>query len=248
MPKPTFSRLQLELFSLGELDAPSQAALLTAMTADPELAAHVAEVQAKVAAASELPALPDLEINALTPPQAANDTHGFRRLRWTRVALMAAAALLVAVALPMLFPDAASLDGSSQYRGNFELSVIQERLGETWSVGALVNARTGDHLQFTVTTAEDAWLMVYDVEDSGAVSTFHAPERVLAGRSTELAFQLDDYSGSERIFVLVAPDPIHEERVAEEVNHEHQTPIAELDTFPHLPAAQRSILVHREQP
>lgn len=249
MSSPTFSRTQLELYALGELGPDAQRELTAAMSADPSLAAHVATIQAQIDAASELPPLPklpSLEEPLVVAP--ANNTLASWRGGWTRAALIAAAALLMAVALPLLFPPEGSTDVGTRYRGTFELSVVQERLGEAWSVGPLVTAHAGDHLQFTVTTPQDAWLMVYDVEDSGAVSTFQPPLQVAAGASTTLAVQLDDYSGSERIFVMVADHPIHEEDVAEEVNHEHRVPLAELDTFPHLPAAQRSILVLRDTP
>lgn len=235
---PPVSRLDLERFVLGRLDAPARAALTLRIAQDPELEARVDRLRAELdAAAIDLPPLvlptDDRPVLAVvsSPPRST-------RHRWAVLGGgLAAAAGVALVLLPGGGPD-------ERFRGSFELEVQHVRAGAATPVGLLVEARAGDTLQYTVTSATDGWWMVADIQDDGEVSMWTPPRRVQAGVPATAAVQLDGYTGSERAYFIVSEAPMELDRVRA-AHAAARSPLAELDTLPGLPGTHRSVLVVR---
>ena len=129
------------------------------------------------------------------------------------------------------------------FRGDFDLSVERVRAGSGTSVGLIVEARSGDNLQYTVTPSADGWWMVANIQDDGEVAMWTPPRRATAGTPDQAAVQLDAYPGAERAFFILSEAPLELEAVREAYAQAYRKPLADLDTLPGLPAKQRSILI-----
>lgn len=156
-------------------------------------------------------------------------------------ALLAAAA---ALSLVVLLPEGAGT--GEVFRGSFDLQVERVRQGVAVPQGVLVEAREGDRLQYTVLAGSDGWLTVVDVQDDGAVSLWLAPQRVRAGQQVAGAVVLDGYTGKERVYFLLADEPVGSDSVDAAVRGVFERPLADLDRLPGLDSAQRSLLIVRD--
>lgn len=232
MPPDPVSRLDLERHVLGVLSPQEREALEARATADPALQARLERVGREVADAAE--GLPDLELPVDAPS----------RSRWFTWAPMLLVALGLVVVLPVAVRALPPTPPVQTFRGGMDLQIWQIRDGAPQAQGALVQGKAGDHIQLEVQTDRQAWLSVYNVQDDGTVQTYLAPETLhplTIGRS---AVVLDDYAGSERIFVLLSESPINELQVQDAVQNAWATPLADMDTLSGLPTrTQRSILV-----
>jgi len=243
-PSEPISRLDLERFVLGRLSPEATADLDARIAADPELEQRVARLRADIeAAAADLPVftIPTEQAPTLSVVQTAPDPPPRRRsMSWVMAGTMLAAAAGVALVVLPGGPDS-----GESFRGSFDLEVQHVRAGTGSSVGALVEAREGDKLQYTITPSTDGWWMVADIQDNGEVSMWTPPRRVQAGQSASAAVQLDGYTGSERAYFIVSEQPLELDVVRAAYADAYRKPLADLDTLPGLPAAQRSILVVR---
>lgn len=243
MTTPPISRLQLERYCLGRLTEAERQALDAHARTDPELQDRLTRLQRELAAAEvDLPPLslpqatsgPALQVVS-TPPQRAPR----RGWMWG-----AAAVALAAVATLVVLPSG-STPPQETFRGSFDLQMQQVRHGSATEVGALVHAREGDRLQLTVTPSASGWLTIAQVQDDGVVSLWQRPRELEAGAPHQAAVVLDDYTGSERVFVVLADDPIGQDRIERAVE-EAARPVADVDALPHLTGTQKSVLIVRE--
>ena len=174
-----------------------------------------------------------------------SDRRSRRRLQIEQLLLLLVRALIVVLVVflrPVESPDVT-------YRGAMDLEVVRIRLGEATPQDGLVNAKTGDRLQYTVSVPSEGTLQVFDVQDDGEVSLWKA-ESVQALKPVTGAAILDDYEGAERIFFVVTDKPLRKGEFEEAVHDVWRAPVAELDKVPGLGrhTIQRSILVIRESP
>lgn len=231
MPADTLTRLELERYALGDL-APERAQQIDALAArDPALQARLERIVGHVRDAGQ--DLPPLDLPADAP----------ERSRW-RVwgpALAAALALVavVPVAGTLLKPDPAP----QTFRGGVDVQVWRVRAGAAEPQSGLIQAQAGDRIQLEVQSDVAGWLSVYNVQDDGQVQTYLAPMELAPLQVGKAAVVLDDYTGAERIFVLVSADPIDQTQVLGAVQSAWDQPLTELDTLPGLDASQRSLLV-----
>ncbi len=249
------SRLDLERWALGRLE-PERAEALEAMGQDdPRLRARMERVRDEIEAAST--GLPPLEL----PVESHEEVHASSwmpsswRALFRRPAYLGLTAVIVAaVALVVVLPDQPiQLDpvdpGPGEiFRGSLDLEIHRVRLGEASPQGALVQARAGDHLQYSVTAPAAGWLQIYNLQDDGQVQAYLGSRQVAAKQPVESAVVLDDYAGTERIFFLLSGEPVTLEQVQAAAQRAFQRPLAELDSLPGLGqgVTQRSILVVKE--
>jgi len=240
----TLSRLTLERFVLGRLDATERAEVEGRVAEDPELETQLARIQREISEAEE--DLPPLDPGIFQQPEAPTLTAvpppPARRWRWAGLG----AAVLAAGAALAVIPQ---LSGSGEtFRGAFDLDVQHIRAGSVASVGVMVQARAGDRIQYTVTAPQDGWLMVADLQDDGELSWWAPPRRVTAHQAIEGAVILDDYGGgSERAYFLIGQRPLELDalRTAYADAHADMQPLVDLDVLPGIDADQRSILIVR---
>ena len=158
---------------------------------------------------------------------------------------MAAAAV---IALVLLLPERVDPPVDTWRGAAVDVELFRVRLGEAASQGALVRAREGDRLQYTVTPGGAGWLQIYNLQDDGQVQAYLEPREVAAKLAVSSAVVLDSYAGTERIFILLSAEPISLEQVERAAEAAFHTPLADLDALPGLGAAvsQRSVLVIKE--
>lgn len=251
MTHEPISRLSLERLALGDLPADEASALEARIAADADLAARAARIRADITRSSE--AMPPLDLD-----RAANvlRTAGMEELRrdwffrqWERgrlwpmlLAVGAAATLAVVFLQPAPAPEVPV----EQFRGSFDLEVFLIRDGAATPQGALITARAGDRIQWTVTPGSAGVFQVFDVQDDGVVSAFGRPRDVHPMQSFDGAMLLDDYAGAERLYFVLSDEPIGTNAVRAIVERKYNTPIADLDPMPGLQdATQRSVLISR---
>lgn len=242
LPPTEVTRLMLERYALGRMREPEASTLAHMAAEDPELGARLAKVQAEIEAAKvDLPPL-DLSLEPsieATPPPRAN--RGF-----PAPLLGGLFAIGVAAAGALFFIDRPATDPTAEvFRGGFDVELTRIRQGQAAPMGALVEAEAGDRLQYRVVVQESGWLTVADVQDDGAVALWLEPVRVEAGAPAEAAVLLDDYAGSERVYFIVADEPVDLAAVQEAVNSVFDRPLADLDALPGIDADQQSALIVR---
>lgn len=231
MPADTLTRLELERYALGHLSSDRAQQIDALAASDPALQARLDRIVAQVADAAR--DLPPLDLPADAPAR--------RPWRVWAPALAAALALVVVVPLAVrgLTPD----PPPQTFRGGVDVQVWRVRDGAAEPQASLIQARRGDRLQLEVQSDVGGWLSVYNVQDDGQVQTYLAPTPLAALEVGTAAVVLDDYPGSERIYVLVSAAPIDQTQVLDSVQSAWDQPLAELDTLPDLDATQRSLLV-----
>lgn len=223
--------LDLERWALGDMPTDEIERLEALAAADPELDARMTRVQEAIRdAAIGLPVfvIPEEQ------PEPANRP-GWPMFAGIGTLLAAAVALWVVLPSP---PPTTTWRGAA-----LDLEVFRIRDGQAQRQGALVAAREGDRLQYSVATKEDGYISVFDVQDDGEISQWMAPTRSAAGQSVAGAVQLDGYAGAERVFFIASPEPVTLEQIREAVSDGSLKPLADLDELPGLAGAQRSILV-----
>ena len=239
------SRLTLERFVLGRLDASERADVERRVSEDPALEGRLATIQQQIEEARE--DLPPLDLSIFSAPEAPHlevvptPKKGRSPWRWARLGVAALAAGTALVVVP-------NFGGPGEtFRGSFDLEVQHIRGGNPSSVGVMVEARTGDRIQYTVTPARDGWLMVADLQDDGELSWWSPPKRVQANEVIGGAVVLDDYQGaSERAFFIVSDQPMELDVLRAAYADAYRRPLVEIDQLPGLDADQRSILIVRE--
>lgn len=239
------TRLELERWALGELDAERAAALEAARAADPELDQRMQRVHDAVSAAAI--GLPQLVLPADAPEAAPWWQRIFRPAPLLGMGLAAAAAVLLI--LPGS-PDSGSPGPDAVvYRGKaLDVQVTRVRLGEAEAQGGIVKARAGDRLQYDLTAPASGHLMVVNVQDDGALQVYLPSAPVSKGEVRTAAVELDDYAGTERIFFLFDGAPLDEAAVQGAVQKAWKEPLADLDALPGAADQQRSVLVVKEGP
>lgn len=244
------SRLELERWALGTLDAQRSAQLATARQSDPDLDARMLRVQEQITQASA--DMPQLVLPADEP-----EVERVSWLQWllrpqglTAAGLLAAAVVLIAVGPALLDPGPeVSEDPRVRYRGLApELSIYRVRAGEAAEQGPLIKAQAGDRIQYDIVAPRESYLSIYNVQDNGELQVYLPAQPVQAGESVSSAVLLDDYTGTERIFFILGEEPIDEVTVTGAVQRAYRQPLADLDALPGLPAAQRSVLIVKEAP
>ena len=221
------SLVELEQLALGELPDPRARSIEAAATTDPELAARIARVRSDIEAARDLPEL------RLPEPWPA----------WRWAPAVTGALALAAAALLWLVPTR-----SEQFRGDFDLQVERLREGQPRSVGALVDVQPGDRIQYEVRPSEPGTLGVFDLQDDGELFVWLEPQPVPARTATLGAAELDDYTGTERIFFVFSAEPFTVDDIEEAVQRAWRTPLPALDTLPlDATMAQRSVMLLREE-
>lgn len=238
------SRLTLERFVLGRLDASEHADVARRVSQDPDLEGRLARIRQQIDDAEK--DLPPLDLGIFNAPEKPQlkvvSTPQARRRPWRWAGL--GAAVLAAGAALVVVPQ---ISGPSEtFRGSFDLNVQHIRAGSPTSVGVMVEARTGDRIQYTVTPDRDGWLMVADLQDDGELSWWAPPKRVQANEVIGGAVVLDNYQGaSERAFFLVSEQPLELDTLRAAYADAYSRPLVELDQLPGLDADQRSILIVR---
>ena len=238
----TISRLTLEQWALGMLEPNRCDALEQAGQQDPDLAARMVRVRAEVQSAA-------VDLPGLTLPADEPEKAGW--LDWLLKPQWALGLAVAALALVMLVPqvidrESGTNDPSVVYRGDFELHVFRVRLGEAAEQGALIEAMSGDRIQYNITAQQDGYLAIYNLQDNGKLQVYLPSRPVKAHQSVREAVVLDDYTGSERIFFFVDQDPIGEEQIQGAVQRAFRSPLADLDTLPGATSSQRSVLILKE--
>lgn len=250
-PEPV-SRLSLERLALGDLPDPEAAALQQRIESDADLAARAIKIRSEVERSRDmLPAL-DLDRAANVARTAAlmDRERSFwgprigEKIPLIPLILTSAAA---AVALFMVWSSPSDEVPIEQFRGTFDLELTLVRDGAGSPQGALVTAQTGDRLQWRVTPGAAGWFSVFDVQDDGVVSAWARPVEVPAMKPIDGAVLLDDFAGSERVYFVLADEPVGLASVRLGVERQFETPLAEMDLLPGVPrsASQRSVLLSK---
>ena len=238
------SRLDLERFVLGRLEPTVRDDIDARVGTDPELRARIERLRAEIQVASvDLPAFQVPVDDAPTLEVVAGGTSNAQR-RSISLSLIVGVGLAAAAAT-LLVVQPSEAPQSEVFRGDFDLAVEHVRAGSGSSVGLMVEARSGDTLQYTITPDTDGWWMVADIQDDGKISLWTPPQKVEAGLPARAAVQLDEYSGSERAFFLLSDAPMELDAVREAYAQAYRKPLADIDSLPGLPAKQRSILIVR---
>ena len=150
-----------------------------------------------------------------------------------------------AARLAAILPDPKGRS-ASRPSGFVQRRAAQIRDGAATPQGALITARAGDRIQWTVTPGSAGVFQVFDVQDDGVVSAFGRPRDVHPMQSFDGAMLLDDYAGAERLYFVLSEGPIGTNAVRAIVERKYNTPIADLDPMPGLQdATQRSVLISR---
>ncbi|MEZ4318344.1 MAG: hypothetical protein R3F61_12610 [Myxococcota bacterium] len=224
------SRLDLELLALGELGESAESMLRGRIADDPDLAERFARIERDLTRERELP--------ALVLPVEAPKPAGFPR--WASLGGLALV-LAAAVALFVLRPQTPE---TPTYRGALDLELVRIRLGEPEVQGALVKARAGDRLQYTVQVPESGVVSVFDVQDDGTVSVWSDALPVSAGRPAQGAVVIDDYPGLERVYFVFAAERVDPADFESALVEAWSAPLAELDVVPGLKGvSQRSVML-----
>ncbi len=252
-PEPV-SRLSLERLALGDLPDAEAAALQRRIDADADLSARAQQVRSAIARSRE--ALPALDLDRAANVARTAALVDRERSFWSRhkghvfTLLLPSVAAAAAVVLATVWPRPSDDVPVEQFRGSFDLELTLVRDGAGSPQGALVTARSGDRLQWQVTPGAAGWLSVFDVQDDGVVSVWAAPTEVPARIPIDGAVLLDDFVGSERIYFVLADEPVGLTSVRAGVERAFETPLAELDSLPGVPlsASQRSVLLNKTAP
>ncbi len=238
------TRLELEHWALGRLEPERRAALEAMGQDDPELRARMDRVRGEIErAAVDMPTL-ELPEEDEAPARASFWDWLRRPALLGGLAVAAAAALALFLVLP---PPDEPQDMTWMGGEVMDLELIRVRLGESQPQGALVMAQAGDRLQLVVSAPDEGWLQIYDVQDDGVVHTWLEPREVAAKQPVQRDVLLDDYAGSERIYVLYSAEPVTLEAVEQATRQAFRKPLAELDRLPLSgDVLQRSVLVVKE--
>jgi hypothetical protein len=241
------TRLDVELWALGELDAPRVAVLEALRESDEEVRAWADGIRASVVdAETDLPML-QLPVEGAAEPWYASLGWGWIFRPGGLAALGAAALVAIAVTLFMRPPEPTEV-----FRGSIDIELHLVRDGVAQQQGALVRARAGDRLQFLITTPADGSLSIFDLQDDGELTEWMAPREVRGLQPVDFAVMLDDYAGSERVYIIFSDDPVGRSDVERALQSTYDRPLADLDAVPGLLAGsdgrviQRSILVYKE--
>ena len=232
----SISRIDAELWALGELDSARAEEIERLRAEDEDLRAWTDGIKAHVAdAADDLPLL-DLPAEGATEPWWAG-------LLSVRSLALAGALAVVAVAFVLRPPPP-----TETFRGSIDIEVHLIRDGVAKEQSVLVAAQAGDRLQLRITTPKDGFVSVFDLQDDGELTEWMAPKAVRGLVPVDFAVLLDDYPGSERVFVVFAAEAIGRTPFERALQKTYDRPLAELDAVPGLDATQRSILLHKGTP
>ena len=238
------SRLDLERFVLGRAEPTVRDDINARAETDPELRARIARLRTEIQMASV--DLPAFQVPADDAPTLELVADGSSHTQRRSISLSLIAGIgLAAAAATLLVVQPGEAPQSDVFRGDFDLAVEHVRAGSGSSVGLVVEVRSGDTLQYTITPNTDGWWMVADIQDDGEISLWTPPQKVEAGLPARAAVQLDEYSGSERAFFLLSDAPMELDMVREAYAQAYRKPLADIDRLPGLPAKQRSILLVR---
>ena len=228
----TLSRLDAELWALGRLDAARLAEIDRLRSADDELRAWTDGIKASIASAAE--DLPLLRLPAEAPDPWWEGLFGLRSLALVGAAAVVAGGLLLRPPPP-----------TETFRGAMDIEVHLVRDGLASEQFTLVEAREGDLLQLRIAAPRDGFLSVFDLQDDGELTEWMAPTEVRATVPIDFAVELDDYPGSERVFVVFTDDPFGRSDFERALQQTFDRPLADLDTVPGIEGIQRSILVFK---
>ncbi len=224
------TRTELERFILDDLPDDRMADVRRKLAVDPALQSRADRLRAE---------LDDLIVPPLTPPWEAKAA-GFPR--WASFA--GVGAFLALAAAVLVFVNSGPSNTVAFRGAPFELTVHQVRAGDTREVGGIIEGQAGDRLQFTIETAEDLFVTVFDIQDDGAVETWMPSRSARAGQPVHTAVLLDDYAGSQKVFVVTSAREITADDVRAGLAHEHERPVADLDALPGLKGtSQHSVLI-----
>ncbi len=231
----SISRLDAELWALGELDAARSAEIERLRARDADVLAWTDGIRASIRDAEG-------DMPMLQLPVEVESTWSWRR--WLApAAALAGAAAVVATTVLLQPPEQAEV-----FRGAMDIEVHLVRDGLASERGTLIAAREGDRLQLRVTAGRDGALSIFDLQDDGALTEWMAPTEVRARVPVDFAVVLDDYAGSERVFVVFADDGIDRRAFESALQRTYDRPLADLDTVPGLDATQRSLLIYKGVP
>ena len=228
MSSEPVSRLELERWALGELPPEEVRALEARASADQALRAHMARVQHDIDQARD-------RLPAFEPPLRVVSTRRWAVLVGGVGAL--AAALLVAVGIPR--------GPATTFRGALDVQFERIRDGRVQEQGALIEVQEGDRVQYVVTPSASGHLGVFDVQDDGQMFVWLEPGPVEAWVPVPGAAEMDDYEGSERVFIVFDVEPFDTADVREAVDRAWHTPLADLDALPMRGTEQRSVWLVR---
>jgi hypothetical protein len=161
-----------------------------ALDTDPDLSHRLERLRAEV----------DIPVPAFVPPALQIPEPANRPWRWAvGVALVAAVAITALVSLRPQGPQ-------MTYRGAMALDAQIVRNGVITNVGAVVQTRPGDLLQWRVLSDIDGHLTVVDQQDDGVWAVWKSAP-ITAGLSVEGTVRLDGYEGAERVWFVVSDVP-----------------------------------------
>ena len=241
MAASPITRLELELYALGELGPERSAAVAAAQQRDPDLAARFARVATSVDAAR-------VGMPAFRVPVEEHASPWWTALWPQKPVLLGGLALALALVavLPGAVGPADDPDTFTARGAILEVEILHVRLGEATPVKSLLHAREGDRLQYRFVSPIQGTAAVFNLQDDGTLQAYTEPRSVQPGDRVEGAVQLDGYQGSERIFFLVNPEGLSIAAVEGAVQKAWNTPLAELDGLPSAAPHQRSLLVVKE--
>jgi len=229
------SRHDAELWALGELDAAAAAEIDRLRAHDAEVREWTDGIRASIVAAED--DLPMLQL-----PVEAESTWSWRAW-FAPAAAFAGAAAVVAVTLLIEPPPQTEV-----FRGAMDIEVHLVRDGTASERGALIAAREGDRLQLRITSGTDGALSIFDLQDDGVLTEWMPPRPVRARVPVDFAVVLDDYVGSERVFLVFGDEPVDREVFEGALQRTYDRPLADLDAVPGIDATQRSLLIYKGGP
>lgn len=229
-------RLELERWILGDLEEERAGELARRAAQDADLRARRAALEAELAT---------LVVPALVPPwEQEAVSRGFPKWR-SLAGLVAVGAMLAATLLLVLRtppPEAGVV-----FRGGPNVEAHVVRAGEARRIDALMTVTAGDRVQLSIEVDRAGYVGVFDLQDDGRVQAWWGPDVVRSGQTVQAAALLDDYAGSERVFVVQGPHPFDVDTVRAGLGTAFDRSLAELDELPGLPGTQqRSFLLVRE--
>jgi hypothetical protein len=238
-PDTAVSLLDLERWATGDLPPDEARALEARRADDPDLDARMSRVRRDLDAAAV--DLPPLELPR-EPVAQGSQTQSW----WSMLGGLFLVGAVAASA--MLFVPADVPDTSPKWRGAaLDLEVFRLRGADAQRQGALIKAREGDRLQYSITSKHDGYISVFDIQDDGEISQWLAPTETQAGGTVEGAVRLDDYAGAERVFFMASDEPIGIDVVKAALERGSMRPLSDLDALPGIDAAQRSVLVLEDE-
>jgi len=201
------------------------------------------------------------ERNELYAHRPMVDLRTLRPRQHWRPLVVGAAACLAALVAVWLAAGIVAPEEGPRWKGaapSLEFRVQHEE--NVFVARSPAHLHPGDRIRFGTTLDHDAWLLIVNLDDEGALDVYFPPggdrsARVSAGTGIFLpgSIRLDEHRGTERIFALFTRRQLRLEEVRAALGRLRQRAgggridVASIEALP-LPGRQTSLLIVKEKP